>query len=71
MVGPILVYATLLIPTNILFEAALSYLGVGIVPPVGVQWKKSTGKFPFEMEVVDNSLNKNVKIQAQLEPTNA
>src|SRR5580692_6941092 len=31
--GPILVYATLLIPTNILFEAALSYLGVGIVPP--------------------------------------
>jgi ABC-type dipeptide/oligopeptide/nickel transport system permease subunit len=33
MIGPILVYATLLIPTNILFEAALSYLGVGIVPP--------------------------------------
>src|SRR6516165_10425169 len=33
MVGPILVYATLLIPTNILFEAALSYLGVGLVPP--------------------------------------
>ena len=33
MVGPILVYATLLIPTNILFEAALDYLGVGLVPP--------------------------------------
>src|SRR5215469_5148685 len=33
MVGPILVYATLLIPVNILFEAALSYLGVGIIPP--------------------------------------
>jgi peptide/nickel transport system permease protein len=31
--GPILVYATLIIPTNILFEAALSYLGVGIPPP--------------------------------------
>jgi ABC-type dipeptide/oligopeptide/nickel transport system permease subunit len=31
--GPILVYATLLIPTNILFEAALSFLGVGIIPP--------------------------------------
>ena len=45
--------------------------GVGIIPPVGVQWKKATGKFPFEMQVVDNSLNKNVKIQAQLEPTNA
>jgi peptide/nickel transport system permease protein/oligopeptide transport system permease protein len=33
MVGPILVYATLLIPTNILFEAALDYLGVGLIPP--------------------------------------
>jgi peptide/nickel transport system permease protein/oligopeptide transport system permease protein len=33
LVGPILVYATLLIPTNILFEAALSYLGVGLIPP--------------------------------------
>ena len=45
--------------------------GVGIIPPVGVQWKKATGKFPFEMQVVDNSLNPNVKIQAKLEPTNA
>lgn len=33
MVGPILVYATLLIPTNILFEASLDFLGVGLVPP--------------------------------------
>ncbi len=33
LVGPILVYSTLLIPTNILFEAALDYLGVGIIPP--------------------------------------
>jgi peptide/nickel transport system permease protein len=31
--GPILVYSTLIIPTNILFEAALSYLGVGIPLP--------------------------------------
>jgi branched-chain amino acid transport system substrate-binding protein len=45
--------------------------GVGIIPPVGVQWKKSTGKFPFEMTVVDNSLNSSVKVQANLEPTNA
>src|SRR5205085_9907221 len=30
LVPPILVYSTLLIPTNILFEAALSYLGVGV-----------------------------------------
>jgi peptide/nickel transport system permease protein len=33
LIAPILVYATLLIPTNILFEAALSFLGVGIHPP--------------------------------------
>ncbi|GAA4152694.1 ABC transporter permease [Actinomadura keratinilytica] len=33
LVAPILVYATLMIPTNILFEAALSFLGVGIEPP--------------------------------------
>jgi len=45
--------------------------GVGIIPPVGVQWKKSTGKYPFEMQVVDNSMNPNVKVQADLVPTNA
>src|SRR5580658_8475646 len=33
LVGPILVYSTLLIPTNILFEAALDYLGVGLYVP--------------------------------------
>ena len=33
LIAPILVYATLLIPTNILFEAALSFLGVGVRPP--------------------------------------
>lgn len=33
LVAPILVYATLIIPTNILFEAALSFLGVGVPPP--------------------------------------
>ena len=30
LIGPLIVYSTLLIPTNILFEAALSYLGLGI-----------------------------------------
>ncbi len=44
--------------------------GVGIINPVGVQWKKSTGKFPFEMTVVDNSLNTAVQVQADLVPTN-
>jgi ABC-type dipeptide/oligopeptide/nickel transport system permease subunit len=33
LAAPILVYATLIIPTNILFEAALSFLGVGVPPP--------------------------------------
>jgi branched-chain amino acid transport system substrate-binding protein len=44
--------------------------GVGIIKPVGVQWKKGT-TYPFEMQVVDNSLNPSVPIQAKLEPTNA
>jgi len=30
LVGPIVVYGTLLIPANVLFEAALSFLGVGV-----------------------------------------
>ena len=31
--APLIVYASLLIPTNILFEAALSFLGAGIQDP--------------------------------------
>jgi peptide/nickel transport system permease protein len=37
LVGPLIVYSTLLIPTNILFEAALSYLGLG-VPSTEASW---------------------------------
>jgi ABC-type dipeptide/oligopeptide/nickel transport system permease subunit len=33
LIAPIIVYTTLIIPTNILFEAALSFLGVGVQPP--------------------------------------
>lgn len=33
LVAPILVYATLLLPSYIGFEAALSFLGVGVIPP--------------------------------------
>ena len=33
LAAPIIVYGSLLIPTNILLEAALSFLGVGIRPP--------------------------------------
>jgi peptide/nickel transport system permease protein len=37
LVAPIIVYATLLIPSTILFEAALSFLGLG-VPPSTPSW---------------------------------
>jgi peptide/nickel transport system permease protein len=33
LVAPIIVYTTLLIPTAIVFEATLSFLGMGVVPP--------------------------------------
>jgi peptide/nickel transport system permease protein len=33
LVAPLIVYTSLLIPQNILLEAALSYLGVGVAPP--------------------------------------
>ncbi|MEU7645744.1 ABC transporter permease [Streptomyces huasconensis] len=33
LVAPVTVYATLMIPTNILTEAALSFLGAGVLPP--------------------------------------
>ncbi|MDQ1532034.1 MAG: hypothetical protein QOE37_2139 [Microbacteriaceae bacterium] len=33
LIGPILVYTTLTIPNNMLGEAGLSYLGVGVIPP--------------------------------------
>jgi peptide/nickel transport system permease protein len=37
LVAPIIIYTTLLIPSNILFEAALSFLGLG-VPPSTPSW---------------------------------
>jgi peptide/nickel transport system permease protein len=39
VVAPVLVFTTLVIPNNILFEAALSFLGVG-VPPTTPSWGK-------------------------------
>lgn len=33
IIAPIIVYTTMMIPTNILTEAALSFLGVGVKPP--------------------------------------
>ncbi len=50
VVAPILVYTTLIIPNNILFEAALSFLGVG-VPPETPSWGRmlsdASGQFTF------------------------
>jgi peptide/nickel transport system permease protein len=37
LLAPLIVYATLIIPTNILFEASLSYLGIG-VPATTPSW---------------------------------
>ena len=39
LLAPLIVYTTLLIPVNIIFEASLSYLGVGI-PPGTPSWGK-------------------------------
>lgn len=33
LIAPIIIYATLIIPINIVFEASLSFLGVGVKPP--------------------------------------
>ena len=41
LIAPVIVLATLLIPGNILFEAALSYLGLG-VPPDQASWGRSS-----------------------------
>jgi peptide/nickel transport system permease protein len=51
--GPIIVYATLIIPTNILFEAALSYLGVGIplpTPSWGNMLSDATGSNIYQID---------------------
>jgi len=39
LAAPIIVYSTLIVPNNILFEAALSFLGIG-VPPTTPSWGK-------------------------------
>ena len=43
--------------------------GVAITAPVGIQWQKGT-KFPVEAQVVDNTLQPQAKITADLQPTN-
>ncbi|MHB1089395.1 MAG: ABC transporter substrate-binding protein [Acidimicrobiales bacterium] len=51
--------------------------GIGMVMPVGVQWKPGSTelvghkKYQWSQWVVDNSLNKHVHLNGTLEPTNA
>jgi branched-chain amino acid transport system substrate-binding protein len=50
--------------------------GIGIVYPVGIQWKPGKRTFgrsayPWQPFVVDNTLNKDIPINGDLEPTNA
>ncbi|CAN5711795.1 ABC transporter permease [soil metagenome] len=50
LIAPIIVYATLVIPVNIVFEAALSFLGVGIQEPTpawGTMLSRATGFVTF------------------------
>jgi len=50
LVVPIIVFSTVLVPTNILFEAALSFLGVGVQPPTpswGAMISEATSIFDF------------------------
>src|SRR5207247_10579921 len=42
LVAPVIVYATLQIPLNILLEASLSFLGVGVRPPTA-SWGQMIG----------------------------
>jgi branched-chain amino acid transport system substrate-binding protein len=44
--------------------------GVSITPLLGVQWKATSGSYPFQMKVVDNTNIPAVKVQAPLQPTN-
>jgi peptide/nickel transport system permease protein len=52
-VAPIIVYTTLIIPNNILFEAALSFLGLGVPPNIpswGRMLSEVTGSFTLTQQ---------------------
>jgi peptide/nickel transport system permease protein len=50
LVAPIIIYATLIIPQNVIFEAALSFLGVGI-PPNVPSWGRMLAEASAVLEV--------------------
>ncbi|KOG34718.1 ABC transporter permease [Streptomyces resistomycificus] len=47
LVAPIIVYTTMMIPTNILTEAALSFLGVGVKPPTSSWGQMLSGALDY------------------------
>ncbi|MEW6058866.1 MAG: ABC transporter permease [Actinomycetota bacterium] len=50
IVAPIIVYTTLIIPNNVLFEATLSYLGIGVprtTPSWGTQLSDASSAFTY------------------------
>ncbi|MEN8651658.1 ABC transporter permease [Streptomyces sp. 21So2-11] len=47
LVAPIIVYTTMVIPTNILTEAALSFLGVGVKPPTASWGQKLSNAIDY------------------------
>lgn len=50
LTAPILVYSTLLIPANILFEAALSFLGVGLKEPTPSWGAMINTAIPYDVQ---------------------
>jgi len=47
LIAPIIVYSTLLIPVNIVFEATLSFLGLGVLPPTATWGNMLADSFNF------------------------
>jgi len=47
LIAPIIVYSTLLIPINIVFEATLSFLGLGVIPPTATWGNMLADSFNF------------------------
>ncbi|MDQ1464418.1 MAG: branched-chain amino acid transport system substrate-binding protein, partial [Actinomycetota bacterium] len=45
--------------------------GIAIQKPVGGQWRPATGKFPWDIKIVDNTANPSVPTNGDLQPTNA
>ena len=64
LVAPIIVYTTMIIPTNILIEAALCFLGVGVKPPTA-SWG---GMLADAMELPDGPPGMVVRVSRSSSP---